>query len=221
MTTTLLYHGDLASTALGLLGSRSALSGVGAASRRLRAAVKASLTRLALGRKRLEPQYDADPARRAELRQQCEETVRESFPRLEEYPLLRHLHVHAGRTPAEAAQLAADIAAVGLPARLETFRLVSTPERRWTGNEGGHRALAELLTGGHVAWPQLRALDAGPDVPAFLDAMVAAPAAHCFPRLRSLGCEVLHEAKGRKLLALLDRGAFPALTALTPTRRGP
>ena len=35
--------------------------------------------------------------------------------------------------------------------------------------------------------------------------------------MRSLGFENLDEATGRKLLALLDRGAFPALTALTPS----
>ena len=92
---------------------------------------------------------------------------------------------------------------VGLPARLRSF------------GYGGRFSSSDNVYGpllANHAWPQLRCLkwgDNGPD--ALLDAVLARPAV-VFPQLETLDCK-LYGIHARKLLMLVDRGAFPSLAS--------
>ena len=64
------------------------------------------------------------------------------------------------------------------------------------------------------AWPQLRCLSCSHyGLDSFLDTLLARPAA-VLPRLESLHVGLLAGDRARKLLTLLDRGAFPSLASL-------
>ena len=120
-----------------------------------------------------------------------------SMPRLEEYPRLVHLFLHDRRT---LNRYGASIAELGLQARLHSIRLDSA--------EGVLKH----------AWPQLRSLELGGSAPvrALLDKMMADPTV-VFPKLEALSVLILRAEIVTKINALLDRGAFPSLTALAPS----
>jgi hypothetical protein len=212
----LLHHPDLAATVLDHLGSGSAHRGIGATAPALRTAVMAALPRLVVNNRRLQMDHRREDA--SAFRQRQQQTVRRALPRLERYPRLLHLTVGGGLTPAEATKLEAGIVAAGLPARLESFHAVRSQQAYdSTSPTQGTRPLCADLLDSHD-WPRLRALEVGLDMHAckgFLDAVLARPAA-VFPRLQSLSVHALDVDMAGKLLALLDRGAFPALTALVP-----
>ncbi len=122
------------------------------------------------------------------------------LPKLEEFVRLRHLSIttYAVR---EATVWVARVVELGLPARLESFAL----------SVRGTQLITSLFS---AQWPQLRSLDLAQEQ--LLPFIRAARRQHLvFPSLQSLGFSFLTDKVTRKLLRLLDRGAFPALTRLT------
>jgi hypothetical protein len=128
-----------------------------------------------------------------------------SLPPLDTYPRLQHLAVHGpwhldGGT--ERGEYFTDIT---MNSDLHT-RLQSLCSNYWAPNY--FKGLASK------PWPQLRWLEVD-RLTGFLDAVVAQRAA-VFPRLQTLGTSELTGEDARKLLDLLQRGAFPSLTKLVP-----
>lgn len=124
------------------------------------------------------------------------------MPAITAFPRLRHLALdgaHYRRLGAWPKDL------LVLNDNLETLRIHSEDER----------ILQPLVI---VLWPELRVLEMA-DLGQFLDAVLARPAV-VFPRLLSLAASRLDGQTSRKLLQLLDRGAFPALAALVPCEVG-
>ena len=176
---------DCASVVLDFLGGRDALRGIGATTHALRAEVKASLPRLNL------------KANRSASR----------FPfvaLLKELGRLQHLAMDGYPTKEEHERIAGKLVEVGLPARLQLLTY-------YQNSNMGDMYWSLLVD---HAWPQLRCLSCHDSaVDAFLDALLARPAVVLL-QLESLHIGALYAAQARKLLALLDRGAFPSLASL-------
>jgi hypothetical protein len=180
----LMDHADPTTTVLDFVGGASSLGGIGATAHALRAAVKACLPRLAL------------TPRRAPVA---------PLLRLGDYPRLLHLAVHKGYSiPAALANgLLAEMVQLGLPARLESLIHGSV--------HGQDTTLIDALVSHE--WPQLRVLEVGSGIDSFFDSVAARPGV-VFPRLHTLVMAACSEAQAGKLLALLERGAFPALVSV-------
>jgi len=122
-------------------------------------------------------------------------------PSMEGYPHLQHLSI---RCPsARRLKEWPDVVFAFNISRLQTFRLVGS----------NHHFLRPLVEG---PWPQLQALEVSDLFPQFLTAVAENPAA-VFPSLERLAVPFLTGDTAQRLLALLDRGAFPSLTALVPS----
>jgi hypothetical protein len=131
------------------------------------------------------------------------------LPRLRDFPRLQHLTICTRSSRAAAMDLATEAVELGLSAHLESFAL----------NQGDKHQIASLFSA--QEWPKLSYLDLGSyQLLHFLDA-VAQHHALVFPSLHSLAHHRLDDNTARKLLRLLDRGAFPALVALTSTKMPP
>lgn len=180
---------DPASIILGFVGGHSALCGIGAAASAMREGITGWLPSLALG-------SFGSAGTTALLEKTCRS--------------LQHLSLRV--PPDEAMECAGKVKALALPQRLHSFRFCF--------HEGlsASAELEEAFTAAlfSVEWPQLRALEV-PHMRFFLEA-VTSQAQLRFPRLQSLAAPRLSGADARALLALLDRGAFPSLKALTRTR---
>ncbi len=124
----------------------------------------------------------------------------DSPPSMEGYPHLQHLSIrcHSARRLKEWP----DVVFAFNISRLQTFWLVGS----------NHHFLPPLVEG---PWPQLQALEVSDLFPQFLTAVADNPAA-VFPSLERLAVPFLTGDTAQGLLALLDRGAFPSLTALVP-----
>ena len=178
LVTLLTQHADCASVVLDFLGGGGALRGIGTTALAMRAAVKASLPRLALNIENGLP----------------------SMPWLKGLGRLQHLTIACSAIKEHNEQMAANIAEVGLPARLRSFSY--------------HFSFGEVYGALIVnrARPQLRYLNGGLyGLDPFLDAVLARPAV-VFPQLETLDCK-LYGNHARKLLTLMDRGVFPSLAS--------
>jgi hypothetical protein len=183
---------DPASVVLNFVGSYSALCGVGAAAPSLRAKVLSWLPRLSLN--------DFGSAATTGLLEACRSS-------------LQHLSLQI--PPAKAMGCAQTVTALNLPQRLESFRFCFKEGFSKLPQGLEQQFTAALFS---VNWPQLRVLEVA-DVSFFLEAVTAKPGL-TFPSLHALAAPRLSGGVARALLALLSRGAFPSLHALTPTLFG-
>ena len=185
LVTLLTQHANCASIVLDFLGGGGALRGIGTTAPALRAEAKASLSRLKL-------RVDAGNG---------------FFPTvawLKGLGRLQHLTI-LGRYEHGEQQyehLAANIAEAGLPARLQSLSY----------NFSLNDIFRDLLK--NHAWPQLRYLSCGYcALNNLFEHLLVQPAA-VFPQLETLDTSELYYYEAEKLLALLDRGAFPSLVWL-------
>lgn len=196
-----LDHQDCASIVLDFLDSRSALDGIGTTARGLRAAVKGSLLRFAM--------------------RVCSSRWPRPLP-LREFTRLRHLVLRRAQWvpfKIEEDDPMTWMIRAGLNSRLESLRIdAACPDHTLDATqarkqqEDARRQMEAVMA---ADWPRLRLLDVG-RLGGFLEALEkrAPAAATPFPALRSLAAAEMEQGDARRLLALMDRGALPALTAV-------
>lgn len=124
-----------------------------------------------------------------------------SKPKLEEFGRLLHLAMDVDSDCTDSAGWVEVLSTHGLSARLHTLRGVDH----------------SVVTTCEKGWAHLRSLDVR-EFDGFLSLAAERYPNVVFPHLHSLALSGLTGAAARDLLAALDRGAFPSLTALLPSR---